>query len=69
MFSKASLFGKDILSLRDKASLKMSRQIMCVGSLKAKYQRDIGRKGHLPLRGRNFRVAGGKSIVRRDACL
>jgi len=68
---RAPSFREDILSLGDKTSFKMSRQIMCVGGLKAKYQRDISSEKGRPLlgTGRKFRVAGGKSIVRRDAIL
>lgn len=58
---------EDILLLRDKASFKMS-QIMCIG-VKGEYQHDISREKRLPLLKRKFRVAGSKSIVRRDTCL
>jgi len=69
MINILSFVREGILSLGDKTSLKMSRQIMRVGGLKAKYQRDISCEKGRPLLGRKFCVASGKSIVRRDVYL
>ena len=56
-------FKEDILLLGDILSFKMSRQIICVGGLKAKYQRDIGSEKRCPLLGNSASPTANRSSV------
>jgi len=56
-------FKKDILLLGDILSFKMSRQIICVGGLKAKYQRDIDSEKRCPLLGNSASPTANRSSV------
>ena len=62
LFSKPS-FREDILLPENILSFKMSRQIICVGELKAKYQRDIGSEKRCPLVGNSASPAANRSSV------